>query len=430
MKNLNQTFIKMMGYVFAASTAYNCTTDSEMLEDEVKFDPADHISDVKLDNALLDDMGDRTARSIAGSLSEFGVLEVISREVQKELTGDYETVVQSVIYQKPNAENGRVSDVSIGETIFGSDIFNDSRTVPTLIDSLSLLYPLLDVSVPLYDQYGLSKDPSETIVVYVPRGYDDQGEELLVGYKTDGTKVQVDKHLTNLESVIVLKENERLIPSAPEADPAIVLQTYFRNARMDASAFEDVKPVIETPTNTYFSTTLVPIDGGGGSGGSTGGGSGSGSSNQKYIYWSGIYCADLGEWEPAIGGKPEFYMAIETPTEEITYENPIYVTAREKRSKMDGEWWYFNTGIKAYDTQNDAERYALFLKEEDNGTIGEVTLEFSTKIKGVTIKPKIEFPLRNNDDEIFRQDFWADLALKTHSRNAGTRNIQIRMYIF
>ena len=221
LKTNKSTFIEKITVVIMILLFSACQDNTE----NITYSDPDEIKNpsvnVKKDN-IQDYFSSKIAKNLAINMSNIKVREFIKQEAIKQFDGDYnflvETNVDKDIETNVDNSNARVNSVKFGNIIAGDLSHISSRTtfsISNFLDSLSLLYPLMQVAVPqlestdaeMWDE--ISEIP---LVAFIPSDYDESNEnQVILAYDSEGNSVELDGSVEPNELVVVISQNERVV---------------------------------------------------------------------------------------------------------------------------------------------------------------------------------------------------------------------------
>jgi len=237
-------------------------------------------------NGVKDQLAAKVAQNLAKSLSKPEVRSFIKEKTLDRFDGDYNFLIEfSKNEQLSVSKNGRTTSLSFGDILEGSGDNPQGRSSSTgLLDSLSAIYPLLQVALPELQDENAETWAVETetpLVAFIPTDLDASDEDAIIpAYDYEGNQYALSATEEPSELVIVLSENERLMVFEKEGNSI--------NGRTQAYPVIDECPIIQSPyyendQNLYYLRSDVYAEinqctggggccyGGGGSGGGTGG---------------------------------------------------------------------------------------------------------------------------------------------------------------
>ncbi|MEP4535524.1 MAG: hypothetical protein ABJ004_20685 [Cyclobacteriaceae bacterium] len=304
-------------YLFTTLVVFGLcfSCDQQKEEPTIAQDQKEVIS--RKDVSQMDRLSNTFAKTLATSMGNVDLRNVIKSEVVKQFDGDYNVLLAQIIDQPVEtneAGDGRVSELSTFRELL-VQTQSDARTTFDLnatLDSLLEIYPTLQISVP-----GLEVGTADTWdtqsqipqVVIMDTNFDDQNAETLNAYDEYGNVTSLDAKTEPSELVIVVRPSESVVALERLTD------TGGRVAQVEPCG----DPVLQTDLYDYYATEdIYGCDTGGGSGGGgTGGGSSipcyrSQSNNQTdYINKARFLSKNkIRELEPWVYGKPEMYVII------------------------------------------------------------------------------------------------------------------------
>lgn len=217
--------------MIAALTFSSCQQDTS--------DPAPQGEDLSMntDWAAKNLIAKTVAKNIADNINSESLRQFIKEQSLIRFDGDDNFLISKHLDHQISSNNARTQLKSFSQIISGS--IESSRTTMSLIDSLILLYPLLQVSVvvpegDLLENWDTNLTP---IVAFVPLA---DSLEFIPAYDSDGNYLELSTEAEPDQIVIVISGNERLIEvTSAEAN------------RIDCSDFHDLIP--------YYASNLFSL---------------------------------------------------------------------------------------------------------------------------------------------------------------------------
>ncbi len=192
-------------------------------------------------------MADKLAQMLAGSMDIAEVRQFVKAEASKQFDGDYDILFdkmknKELEISQANARGNPLRqsfiDVLAG-TPKGKRYYASTGELQAFIDSLQVLYPLIQVSIPQLEHDSAENwniETHEPLVAFVPSEHDETTTQFITAYDSKGKSYQLDAQNEPDRLVIVVSENERLI---------VVPNTSSANSRK---------------TNTTSNLTIGPIE--------------------------------------------------------------------------------------------------------------------------------------------------------------------------
>ena len=154
------------------------------------------------------------AKKLAISLKNPGMRKFLKKEVIKQFDGDFNFLFgthqdKPVTFSMPD---GRKLEITFKEAIFGKILDGARRNSSNFLDSLTSLYPLLQIAIPeLQNASALTWDEENEVplVAVMPEKMDDA--ETVIAYDSDGNIHELSVTNEPDSAVIVISGNERLV---------------------------------------------------------------------------------------------------------------------------------------------------------------------------------------------------------------------------
>lgn len=278
-------------------------------------------------NELRDQAVQLLAQNLAFNLTNPELRNYLKEKSTQQFDGDYNFLIETPKNdQIAFNENGRISSVRFGD-IMGRESTNARLKNSSFIDSLTAIYPLLQIAIPELENVGDAETwNSETeipLVAFLPSDFDESDNTAVIpAYDFEGNYFELSSNEEPDRLTIVISDNERLL--------ALERPTESLIGRIQEFPLIDECPIMqeayfESETHFYyFKDDVYPIlnecsGGGSTGGGSTGGGSTGGTAtcpretNTKYDYINKAKFKDYGtirQVESWASGKPEVRMIV------------------------------------------------------------------------------------------------------------------------
>ena len=362
----------------------------------------------------------RLAQNLAASLVNSEVRNFLKEKTVQQFDGDYNFLIEnSKEDQITTTSNGRTESVTFGQLLAGASSNSSARQSATFLDSLSELYPLLQVAIPELEvgdaeSWNTASDPP--LVAFVPSDYDESNQEAIItAYDFEGNEYELLASEEPNQLVIVISENERLIalPKPNSINGRASGYPVFNNCPIAAlSAYH------ESETHLYyFKDDVYPMlnrcSGGGSSGGGSGGGSGgesdggsgtpscdrdrkSGKDNLRMVKFQSMNL--LRKAESWFAGQVELRAIIVIGSENSNDFDKIEKFSKRKRYeyreckwfKCETIWRDINAEILTWNKDEIGNRMKYEWIEEDSGIDVDIEISLPIKIKGKNVEGKIK----------------------------------------
>ena len=234
-------------------------------------------------NLAKDQIASRVALNLAKSLGNQSIREFIKKKSIEQFDGDYNFLVEfSKAEQITVSKNGRSSSLNFASILSGQNQGSSARTAEnSFLDSLSTIYPLLQVAIPALENENVEMWEIESeipLVAFIPQNY--KATDIIPAYDLDGNYYELSSTEEPNRLTIVISENERLMVFEKESASANGRSQLVCPIIDECSITQEA--YYENDQNLYYLRSDVfeeinQCTGGGGSGGGSGGGTGGGS---------------------------------------------------------------------------------------------------------------------------------------------------------
>ncbi|MCF6352427.1 MAG: DUF3103 domain-containing protein [Cyclobacteriaceae bacterium] len=385
------------------------------------------------------------AKNLAVALKQPNVREFIKEQTTKQFDGDYNFLFGTHKDRNIAIEsaNGRVGEMSFKEILFGEESAKNGRSNGnSFLDSLSELYPLLQIAIPeLANASAETWDADNEIPLIAVLPENIEGVETVTAYDTEGNTYQLAIDTEPDKPVIVISANERLI-GVPKNT----------NGRFDRPCAIMQEAYYSTPTTDYYFADAYYEEmnqcliGGGGGGSGGGGGTGGGTNctcdrdckntKDELVNVKFNNMTILRDAEPWLNGKVELRALI---TIGNTSANDFWgltksLTGRRRDYRSCNFWgncspiWKnINAEILTWDPAEIGDRMKYSWYEVDNNT-GSITLSATVKFGIVSTTGSTKFTLGTDRYELEESyvEYCDDADENGELYNTGSLNFHVK----
>lgn len=333
------------------------------------------------------------AQRLARAMEDSGVREFIKNNANQKFDGDYNFLIHEKMESSSAIASGRI--LTLKDILFPNYGESGRSKIESYLDSLKKYYPLLQISIP-----KISNNSSETwdaqtekpLVAFIPSNLE---TGIIEAFDASGKKYQLSALEEPNQLVIVIGENERLIPFPKQGTTA----KNARNLLVECPVMYRTKGAYYS--NEYYDYYLMEdlnycsgggSYGGGGSGGSGGGNQTSGACDRdnktskdvlnKMIFNSMNAFKRINEW---FDGGQELQITIFFATANGTISKVTkYASGNDSDFKdcglfdCDPEWFGINAEILTWDKATYGSAMLYMWVEHDNGDATTYSSSFST----------------------------------------------------
>lgn len=256
--------MKLMWVIALIAFATNCQQNEQEIIPDV-LTPAEYTT-------ARDKVAISFAKNLATALKQPSVRKFIKDETTKQFDGDYNFLFGTHKNHTIAIEssNGRVAEMSVKDILFGQEATNGRSNGNDFLDSLTELYPLLQIAIPeLADASAETWDAENEIPLIAVLPENVEGIGTVTAYDFEGNTYQLDVNNEPDRPVMVISANERLVGVSKNT-----------NGRIECPIMQEA--YYSTTTTDYYLAEPyyeeINLCQGGGGGGGSGGGSGGGCS--------------------------------------------------------------------------------------------------------------------------------------------------------
>ena len=192
--------------------------------------------------SVRDQVAIKFGRQLAASLTRPEVREFIKTAVLEQFDGDYNFLFGTHKDKtlQVTAPDGRTTEMSFKEVLFGPGAANARSQESAFLDSLATLYPLLQIALPELEVATAEswETGSEVpLIAIVPENMEKKGITTIAAYDTEGNTYELSVEEEPDKLVIVVSGNEGLIGVEKQAggrlDCPIDAEPYYTNGNTD-----------------------------------------------------------------------------------------------------------------------------------------------------------------------------------------------------
>ncbi len=267
------------------------------------------------------------ARLVAKSMKEPSMRHAIKEEALKKFDGDYDILYRKFAEKQRNGSAFR-EQFAINGTSF-------ERTIKRL-NKIAADMPLLQIAVPVNIEKW-DPDHFTPLVAIMDADYDEATTMQVRAYDSDGNLHMLDAINAPDFPVVVISQNERLVPVAKENGlPDNMLSIPC------SSHINEMTPYFSTDQHDYYIKKYINNCGG------SGGGSGSTPTcfkDKTWLYLTGMYFTKKGlnKYEGWPAGAPEIDVRVLIPNKDdfskLTEVRFIDDLEPNKRKDIKNKWW-------------------------------------------------------------------------------------------
>ncbi len=342
------------------------------------------------------------ARLVAKSMKESSMRHAIKEEALKKFDGDYDILYHK--FAEKQLSGGNFRDLlAINGTSF-------DRTIERL-NKIAADMPLLQIAVPVNIEKW-DTDNFTPLVAILDTDYDEATTKQVRAFDSDGNLHMLDVINAPDYPVVVISQNERLIP--------VVKGGSGLTENLEPCQIMQSTPYFSTVQNDYYLIQYPNIfsedcgGGGGSSGGASGGACTTNNGFNFHLKIKGLRSNNIGALDHWLSGAPELRLNVYDIGDAAFFDdgNTQNITSKfwepDGRKDMKNKWWTFSNVLFTWDpAYGDYVWFRWY--EEDGGAFGKN--QETVMVAGKEYSVPLYF--RDNsdflsDDRIYRNECFKD----------------------